>query len=163
MFSDLPYKMTHKFEVDFDQDWIKGEGAGIERSAVCKNCFEFELKEKEGFDPSSVQLQRVKVIKKPWLYGPATCLQSRTIVYPCSRFMCSVPCPCLLCHKKHPSCRDNSCGCQDCTAHFSDHENFHATFHFGCKSCFQLVNLIPCFNYFFLGNERKERKNFWTG
>ena len=65
MFSDLPSTMTHKFELDFDQDWIKGLGSGIERSAATNKCFEFELEGQGGkFNPSSIQLQRVNAVKK---------------------------------------------------------------------------------------------------
>ena len=51
----LPSTMTQRFELDFDQDWIKGLGLGIERSVTTKKCFEFKLDGQE-FNPSSSAL-----------------------------------------------------------------------------------------------------------
>ena len=85
-------------------------------------------------------------------------LLQKTIIYPCSRFKCAIPCPCMLCAKKHPTCRvpsTKSCSCQDCSSQFADHKSYHAVFHYGCRSCFQLIKSIPNLNYFFLDIEKK--------
>ena len=85
------------------------------------------------------------------------CLDSKTLIYPCTRFRCRIPCPCLLCAKQHSRCNVSSfiaCICSDCILHFDDHSVYHATFHFCCKSCSQLITLFPVFNYFFLNTER---------
>ena len=151
--------MTHKFELDFLQNVIKGKGPKIEKNSVTTKCYVFVLKEKQTQFPDSINLLQVKNINKQWLYGPATSLKNKTIMYPCSRFKCSLPCPCLLCQKIHPSCHEpnsKSCNCEDCKSHFSDHTSYHAAFHYGCRSCFQLSNIFPCFNFFFLNKMNKE-------
>ena len=74
--------------------------------------------------------------------------------------MCVVPCPCLLCRKQHTCClvpTSQPCSCMDCVAYFQDHSSFHGTFHFGCRSCYQIAQIFPVFNFFFLNNEKKKK------
>jgi hypothetical protein len=40
--------------------------------------------------------------------------------------------------------------CDDCSLHFADHAQFHRTFKFGCKWCFQLEKIFPHSNFFSL-------------
>ena len=47
-----------------------------------------------------------------------------------------------------------SCDCEDCVMHFSEHGKYHATFHTGCKFCIQIVKNIPHFS-FFIPDEKK--------
>ena len=159
-FDIFRHTMANKFEVDFRGNWLKCQGVGIEastgrvipRADKVKKCHKFSIK-LEGtstFTPTSVQLVAGKVMKIPWLYGPATRLDSKTIIYPCTRYRCSVPCPCLLCRGKYVSCSvpyTQPCSCADCTSHFQDHAYFHAVYHFGCKSCFQLIQKFPCLSF----------------
>ena len=114
------------------------------------------MKDRNEITPERVQLVPVVHHQYPWLFGPATLLSSRSIVYPCSRGKCAVPCPCLLCDKKHPKCRaGQSCDCQDCRLQFLDHSNYHACLHTGCKFCHSIVTVLPQFNFFFLDNSGK--------
>ena len=66
--------MTHKFELDFLQNVIKGKGPKIEKNSVTTKCYVFVLKEKQTQFPDSINLLQVQNINKQWLYGPATSL-----------------------------------------------------------------------------------------
>ena len=156
--------MTHMFEVDFGGNWLKGRGVFIEastghaipRADRQKKCHEFSIKlEGSTPKPTSVQLVAGKSIRIQWLYGPATRLDSKTVIYPCTRYRCSVPCPCLLCSGKYAMCSVSytlPCNCADCTGHFRDHKTFHGSYHFGCKSCVQLIQKFPCLNFYIYHN-----------
>ena len=152
--------MAHKFFLDFQHNWISGQGVKIRGSDAMWKCYDYVISDVKNISPEKMLLVPIKSRKKEWLYGPATCLASRRIIYPCMRNKCSVVCPCLLCRKKHPTCRvpsSQACSCTDCLSHFEDHTNFHATFHVGCKFCFQITNIFPQFNFFFL--DKKKRKS----
>ena len=149
---------TRTFEVDFDKNLVKQldvkykiEKTPRRRAEV--SCHVFKVKEDMKKISSSVQLTPGKKERLPWLYGPATNLETKTIIYPCSRYMCSLPCPCLICNKIHPKCRVRAvegCNCMDCQKQLFDHSSFHGCFHVGCKYCFSLVKNIPNFNFVFL-------------
>ena len=153
--------MTITFDTNFMQNLIRGKGSSHLKSDDEK-CHIFSLNDNTIFKPSSVELVPGKSVKTSWLYGPAMDLKSRKMIYPCSRYKCSIPCPCLLCSKQHPKCRvpssNNCCSCEDCIKHFEDHSSFHGSFHYGCRSCFQIVQKIPNFNFFFLSPEMKSRE-----
>ena len=72
-------------------------------TVVIERCHEFTIVD-EVKVTSPYQLMPGKCINKPWLYGPAMFLETKTIIYPCSRFRCQIPCPCLLCAKQPPKC-----------------------------------------------------------
>ena len=149
----------HKVELDFEQNLVKTSSHNIESSTACEKCYQFSVVKEVSLSAKAVKLKQEKIIAKPWLYGPAMCLKTKTIIYPCKRGRCSIPCPCLLCaFKKHPSCRvasSQGCPCENCRQHFTDHVNFHAVFHYGCKSCFQIIQCIPCFNFSALDIKKK--------
>ena len=151
--------MAHQVAADFCQNVIRSRiGRNIPKSAVRSKCYKFELKSGESFSPDLVPLSLVRIVTVPSLYGPATDLETRRIMYPCSRFRCWIPCPCLICSKQHPTCRtptSQGCSCEDCYKHFYNHIKYHGSYHFGCKSCFQLVKYIPNINYIFLDVQKK--------
>ena len=94
-----------------------------------------------------------KSVVHEWLYGQATVFETRTVISLCVRNRCSVPCRSLICLKCHPKCRvrmSQGCSCDDCLLHFADHTKFHRSFKFGCKWCFQLEQIFPYFNFYFL-------------
>ena len=153
--------MAFQFEADFHQNLISRRGSKLDRDpftdvfskALEERCHQFSVKGDISSSPGLVQLVPGKTVKLEWLYGPAMTRASQRIVYPCSRFKCLIPCPCLRCEKKHPKCRipaTQACSCKDCKTQFDDHSIFHRTFHFGCKFCAQLIRIFPSFNFFFL-------------
>jgi uncharacterized C2H2 Zn-finger protein len=157
--------MAHKFALNFKNGWITRTGpklipVGLKFNAKFhpgrQKCYEYVVKDREGASQENVSVSPIQNRKDKWLYGPATLLTSRRIVYPCSRFRCGITCPCLICAKQHPRCRAGpSCDCEECHRQFNDHESFHACFHFGCKSCNNIVKTIPYFNFFFLDKHKK--------
>ena len=152
-------KMAYSYLLNYPQNLITGQrfGSGIFRGRnklhgrSTKMCYDFTINDSGEMTPNDVPLCTVKQREEEWLFGPATRLATRSIIYPCSRGRCSLPCPCLLCHRKqHPRCRvrsRESCVCQDCKEHFEDHVNFHSVFHYGCKQCHQIVKIIPNCNF----------------
>ena len=157
--------MAHKFSLSFKKNWITRRGPNLvgEYNRVVKfhpgrqKCYEYAIRNKESASHENVEISPIQYRKDKWLYGPATLLSSRQVIYPCSRFKCVVPCPCLLCDKKHPRCRaGQSCDCDECKLHFDNHTSFHSCFHFGCRSCNNIVKTIPYFNFFFL--DKVERR-----
>ena len=150
--------MPIHYQADFRLSLIKGQAYRIDPHESKLKCHQFSLEDPTNLFPTSVKLLPGKSIAEPWLYGPAMNLLTRSIIYPCTDFRCSLPCPCLLCAKIHSKCRVPSskpCSCPDCAQHFENHREFHGTFHFGCKFCFQLVQKFPHFNFFFLDTEDK--------
>ena len=155
-----------KYEADFADNVIRAEGVKLVSNkpwTVKRKCHQFALKENTPGDSSSsaVQLIAGKTVTQERLYGPATLLDSRTIVYTCHLFKCIIPCACKICQKLPFKCRvPSSCCCSECLEHFKDHNNYHATYHFSCKHCFQLVNIFPCFSFFFLEQKKSCDKRF---
>ena len=158
--------MAHKFSLHFKHSWIIRRGPklitlGIGRVKSNKHpgtrkCYEYVIKNPDQSTPEYVQLAPVRQSQIPWLYGPATLLSTRSVVYPCVRGKCVLPCPCRICRKAHPRCREGkSCSCAECKLFFEDHTNFHGCFHHGCKSCFNIISALPHFNFFFLDKNRK--------
>ena len=86
------------------------------------------------------------------LHGPASLRESRAIVYPCSKFLCRVPCPCHKCRKKMYHCVTTECGetcgdCTECRADYDDHLLFHRAVHLSCKFCSNISRHIPNFKF----------------
>ena len=138
--------MADSFNIHFEDNVLVGQGYKFDKEAN-DNCFDFVVKENPNDSLlAKVQMEPVSYVKIEWLYGPATCLSSRRIIYPCTRFRCSLPCPCLICRKRHPTCRvpaSHGCDCQNCRMQYLDHSSFHAAYHYGCKFCHQIVKILP--------------------
>ena len=103
-------------------------------------CFIFKLSSDKSVDfvGDKVPLTAIKTIDEKWLYGPAFCVKTKRIIYPCFSSQCALPCPCLLCSQRHPVCRvpaSKLCECLNCKTHKINHERFHKVWHFGCKYC----------------------------
>ena len=164
--------MSHKFSVNFKFGWITRRGPNLLPEGQRRfrgtgkyhpgrhKCYEYIIKPGAAASHDDVQLLPIRHVKVQELLGPATSLDSRTIIYPCSRGKCIIPCPCMLCDKKHLRCRaGQSCGCEDCRKHFSDHVSFHACLHQGCRFCHSIVQVIPHCNFFLLDTTRKPTNN----
>ena len=150
----------HQVQLDFQQNQIKTTSHFIESSTARLKCYKFRLDQKSASQPNSVNIVPEIIISKAWLFGPATDLKTRSIIYPCTRYRCLIPCPCLLCaHKKHPFCRtptSEGCNCEECKHNFVNHTKFHAVFHYGCKFCYQITQRIPNFNFSSLDFAKKK-------
>ena len=159
--------MAHKFNVKFPKRYLSCQGPNVLGTQLTSKCFSFDLcSAGSGAITEPVDVVPKESVKHQWLYGPATDLASRRVIYPCALFKCSFPCPCLRCRKIHPKCRVNSsslsCSCQECYEFFHDHEMYHIIPHLGCRACHQLTSVLPNFNYFFF-NMRKEEPCFESG
>ena len=150
--------MAHKYDLNFPKKWISCEGpnivgTGCRGTPLTDMCFTFDLGPGSRGITKTVAVIPVKNKKQQWLYGPATDLASKRVIYPCTRYKCSFQCPCLRCKKVHPKCRINSsnksCNCSECYEFFFDHERYHIVPHLGCRACHQLTTVFPNFNYFF--------------
>ena len=112
---------------DFVKNIIRRKGVKVESWKVRSwKCHKFSVKEgkDELLPPGTVELVLGRTFHDEWLYGPATTLESKRIIYPCIKYRCSVPCPCLLCRKHSRKCKvpaNQSCSCQDCLFHFRSH------------------------------------------
>ena len=152
--------MSIKFVADFAEDTLAGMCTkSTRRSKEKLLCHEFSLPFKAVAQSSKIKVFPGKVFSEDWLFGPASLLASRSVIYPCSRFRCSIPCPCQDCQKSYspspcqaPAPDKSSCSCSDCIERFEDHSNFHRTFHQNCKFCIQLIEVFPNFNFWFLNH-----------
>ena len=116
-------------------------------------CHKFTCAEPPDPKKTSVFVSPEKSVVHEWQSGPATVLETRTVIYPCVRYKRSVPCRCWICLKSYPKCRvsmSQGCSCDDCSLHFAEHTQFQRTFKFGSKWCFQLEKIFPHFNFFSL-------------
>ena len=148
--------MTLYVELDFCQNFLWYTCRTVKSKEASEKCYNFSLISDHPRDPNCVVLEPYKILTQPWLYGPATDRKTRTIIYPCERFKCLIPCSCLLCDKKNPSCSSRgNCSCKECKLYMHDHENFHATFHFKCVSCEDIIRVLPNFNFFTLNKVKK--------
>ena len=157
--------MAHKFDLDFSKKLVSCEGPNIlgvrcHGSPLTDMCFTFDLGSASSGTTKTVSVIPVENKKQPWLYGPATDIASKRVIYPCTRYKCSLPCPCLRCRKVHPRCRINSsnksCNCSECYEFFFDHEKHHLVPHLGCRACHRLTTIFPNFNYFFFNIKKDE-------
>ena len=154
--------MTFNYQADFGQKLLVGFGKkktmwkDIDNET--KMCHLFSLKVKENSKTEGiVDLVAGESITKEWLFGPSS-TRDKTVIYPCYRYRCRVPCPCKVCAKQL-SCEVQAkqfCKCISCIENFEDHSRFHATFHHSCKYCDQILEIFPFFNFFFLNTEKKK-------
>ena len=106
-----------------------------------------------------IEVNPGEAVQEKWLFGPAS-IMDKSVIYPCFvivasyhvhvEFASSSPLL-IMCEYPDRIC----CNCVKCIALFNDHGHFHATFHYGCKYCDQLLDIFPSFNFFFLNTEKK--------
>ena len=82
------------------------------------------------------------------LYGPASSLKDRSIIYPCNLHKCRVNCPCRICRMKsvcsifdHRSSPGK--GCSFCQDDLIEHLLFHRAEHLSCKFCNEVSSYLP--------------------
>ena len=160
--SDYHLKMSFDYEADFGQRHLFGYGKNIKKyeNGELKLCHIFTLKIKKNDEPRCIKLAPGEHISEKWLFGPASNLQ-KSIIYPCSRYRCQLPCPCMDCCQQPPSCEsslNSDCTCKRCIEQFDDHMNFHIALHSNCKYCEQLLQVFPQFNFFFMNREKQKKR-----
>ena len=83
------------------------------------------------------------------LWGPASSLKSKTLLYPCSSWKCRLPCPCNICREKTSLCKNHEHehspggGCAECQDELWEHFVFHRAEHISCKYCRQVASFLP--------------------
>ena len=148
--------MSIKYEADFPLCVLAGAtSAGNKKQRFNENnmCHKFSLQTMSGITESStVKLLPGKIYEKKWLFGPATTLDKRSIIYPCARYRCSVPCPCQLCYQPLAKELPRNVSTSE---KFKNHSQFHQAFHPKCEYCLQLVEIFPNFNFWFLNSGKR--------
>ena len=151
--------MSISYEVDFTEDILACRGVKLPRNLMkLKDCHIFTMVN-DHVHSAKLNLLPGHLVKKDWLFGPA-CEMDRKVIYPCSRYRCSVPCPCSSCLKLPTlPCKTiaSCCSCGICNKKFEEHTQFHGTFHFDCKFCYNLVHCLPVFNFWFLNHSKTKR------
>ena len=157
--------MSFKYELDFDNDILLGKGKNAR-----KNCFEILGGERPEARTGTLNLRAKGVenelchnftmkedetgmtkvlpgkVSDNYLFGPACDRQSRSVIYPCNRNMCRVPCMCKLCTKRITT---------SCSEQFQDHSRYHRVWHENCEFCDNLLQAFPHFNFWFLNSGKK--------
>ena len=114
--------MSIRYEVDFSEDILAGRGVTLSKNLFdLQDCHKFSILN-ENVRTTKVKLLPGKLVKKIWLFGPA-CNIDKTVIYPCSRYRCSLPCPCSLCLKiTRSSCETSAscCSCNICSNQFME-------------------------------------------
>ena len=164
--SDYHFKMSFAYEADFGQRHLFGYGTKISKykNSEINMCHFFSIKNKKDDGSRCIELVPGKHISEKWLFRPASNLH-KSIIHPCSRFRCQIPCPCMDCcqPQEHPPCESSSnksdCHCKRCIEQFNDHMNFHLALHSKCKYCEQLMQVFPNFNFFFMNREVQRKRS----
>ena len=84
-------QMSHKFHLDFKKSWITRIGpklvpdvvTSIRQKSNAGTVKKLELLKWKERCPDKVQVAPIQLKKDEWLFGPATKLSTRSIVYPC--------------------------------------------------------------------------------
>ena len=154
--------MTHTYTLKFEKSIISASCVHGPRTQ-CKRgihkCYEFSIKNQENKTEENVPLVPATRQCLPWLFGPASSLITRSIIYPCTKYRCSLPCLCLICQKNPPTCSvpaSEACHCQNCQCHFDNHGLYHAAYHLGCKFCDQMVLAMPQLNFYLIFNSSEK-------
>ena len=76
-----------------------------------------------------------------FLFGPASCMVTKRVIYPCDKMGCFIFCPCSHCQSDFVA--------SNLTPEklLEDHELFHHANHGNCKYCSNLQKCFPSFSY----------------
>ena len=86
------------------------------------------------------------------LFGPASLLLNKVIVYPCSKFGCKVPCCCRVCRTRQMR-KIEDVNFEELITE-KNHWIYHKAWHIECKFCNNIFNIIPMFKFFMWENDR---------
>ena len=152
--------MSIKYKADWAVDVLAGYGFKATTNFDEKFlCHEFALTKSNVPESLTIELLTVNNVVSSRLFGPASSLESKTLIYPCNRYYCRIPCPCNICHNlMSSSCQvpeSYPCSCKVCSCQFQDHSNFHRAYHINCKFCLQLLLIFPVYNFWFLNDAKR--------
>ena len=154
--------MTHTFSLNFEKSIISASRVHGSRKRCNKyahKCFEFDIKDLKSETKENVPIVPVRRRRVPWLFGPASSLVTKSIIYPCTKHRCSLPCGCFICQKTPLTCSDPGSEAghsEKCRCHFDDHKLYHAAYHQGCKFCDQMVQAMPRLNFYYIFNSSEQ-------
>ena len=83
------------------------------------------------------------------LWGPASSLKTRSLIYPCLSWKCRQPCPCHICRERFSLCKNPEHeqspggGCVECQDEYWEHFVFHRNEHTSCKYCRHVSSFLP--------------------
>ena len=83
------------------------------------------------------------------IFGPASSLSDKSLIYPCSHFKCRLKCPCNSCRENSSLCKNPDHeisaggGCSECQDDYWEHLLFHLVEHTKCKFCRELASFLP--------------------
>ena len=121
--------------------------SAVSRSRFVVNEVTEELNKCHNMEPLDERNNHGDIDWRPWEYkvtgiipskllkGPASLRKDQSIIYPCERGKCHIPCPC-------PICRDQQSGVS-----FQDHWVYHQAIHLKCEFCVELIRHIPAISF----------------
>ena len=110
--------MIFDYQLDFENDFLLGSGKNTRQKArkdvgnsLCHN---FTVKDTEA-ETNAAKVLPGRVSDN-FLYGPACDIRTRSVIYPCNRSKCRIPCICKQCRKRMiKTCSKSDCSCSECT------------------------------------------------
>ena len=91
-------------------------------------------------------------ISEGTMFGPASSILTKTVMYPCNYHRCKIPCACKICRCKETFCPNYEHKklwgpCSDCVRDFDDHSLFHLVIHQSCKFCLNMHDMLPMIKF----------------
>lgn len=159
IFSDTSMTFSAKFQLRSQPEIFGGwtrdigfKGKPWERKI---RCHEFSVKSvslrinpDEFYCEASVKLVTGKYAEGN-LYGPASSLSDKSLIYPCKHFKCRLRCPCNPCRVNSSVCKNldheisPGGGCSECQDDYWEHLVFHIVEHTSCKFCREVASFLP--------------------
>ena len=148
--------MIFNYQLDCENDFLLGSGKK-NRQKACRDvgnslCHHFTIRENN----SEIDKVLPGKVSDSFLFGPACDIKTRSVIYPCNRSKCHIPCICMQCRKKvTKTCSKSDCPCSDCAELFREHSRYHRVWHQSCKFCENILQCFPHFNFWFLNNGKR--------
>ena len=151
-------KTIFDYQLDFDNDFLLGSAENARHKAnqdVGNSlCHEFAIRENNG-ETETLKVLPGKV-SNSFLFGPACDIRTKSVIYPCNRSRCRIPCICIQCRKKvTKTCSKSDCSCSNCSELFTEHSRYHRVWHQSCRFCENILQCFPNFNFWFLNSGKR--------
>jgi hypothetical protein len=150
--------MIFDYQLDFEEDFLLGSGENARKKASRdvgnSLCHNFTIRENIG-ETDTPKVLPGKV-SDSFLFGPACDIKTRSVIYPCNRSRCRIPCICIQCRKRVTKmCSKTDCSCSDCSQLFKEHSRYHRVGHQNCRFCENILQCFPNFNFWFLNSGKR--------